>query len=398
MDDYFRLNGWLCACIYICYTTLGGSLFSSFVFYGRNTWHSTVLWMPLMGKGMVNYKIINETKNSHRNGVVSLNRAEHPMSSGNVITTSNAIKRLRKLIKSPFRANVWGQKGNVCAFNHYIVLFFCGIQNVRDQLRARNLPLDFFFPSLFSVQEISRWFHWIATNIANVNYVSRIDLRSCISKLKSFKRIDILVHSRNHYVWLQWKETISCSDGYFSSHRPGFFCKCGKKPFKKSFGCGFKRFEQTLKIAGNNLNERVMMCGWKYLHRCILVRWDPIISRNSGDNRLVCEMFSCQMNVHHPPFCVLLCLCCISRLVVKAHATRIKCGWLDTASSSMFHIRRYLLLFSFLYSNECEWKKKKWKWNCVLLLVVFCRYRLIFLLNWKSITLCCCCCYLCIWQ
>lgn len=98
----------------------------------------------------------------------------------------------------------------------------------------------------------------------------------------------------------------------------------------------------TLKITGN----------WskiQYLHRCILVRWDPIVSRNNGDNRLVCEMFSCQMNVHHPPFCVLLCLCCISRLVVEAHATRIKCGWLDTASSSMFHIR--LLASSFCCSR-----------------------------------------------
>lgn len=92
-----------------------------------------------------------------------------------------------------------------------------------------------------------------------------------------------------------------------------------------------------------------------YLHRCILVRWDPIVSRNSGDNRLVCEMFSCQMSVHHPPFCVLLCLCCISRLVVEAHATRIKCGWLGTASSSMFHIRRVVVVVACCYCCCCCW-------------------------------------------
>lgn len=45
-----------------------------------------------------------------------------------------------------------------------------------------------------------------------------------------------------------------------------------------------------------------------HLRKCILVRLGPTVDPSSGDNRLVCEMFSCQMSVHHPPFCVLLVL------------------------------------------------------------------------------------------
>lgn len=73
---WMTIFGWMgdCARVYVVWVyILGGSLFSSFVNYGRNTWHSTVLWMPLMGKGMVNYEIINETKNSNRKSAVSLN-------------------------------------------------------------------------------------------------------------------------------------------------------------------------------------------------------------------------------------------------------------------------------------------------------------------------------------
>lgn len=65
------------------------------------------------------------------------------------------------------------------------------------------------------------------------------------------------------------------------------------------------------------------------------------------------------MNVHHPPFCVLLCLCCISRLVVEA-LTRLE----SSADDSIRHhhpcftydLLYYLLLLLLLCFcvNECE--------------------------------------------
>lgn len=104
------------------------------------------------------------------------------------------------------------------------------------------------------------------------------------------------------------------------------------------------------------------------------------------------------MNVHHPPFCVLLCLCCISRLVVEA-LTRLESSADDSIRHHhpcftydlLYYLLLFLLLFLCFCVNECE------KNGCVdffprsirLLsyryrqFSFFCNFFFRFLVNWK---------------
>lgn len=77
--------------------------------------------------------------------------------------------------------------------------------------------------------------------------------------------------------------------------------------------------------------SKIFEIHYPHLHRYILVQSAPITDPSSGDSKLVCEMFSFRMSVHHPPFCISGFSTILP--VPKAHAIPIK-WWVGSTTSS----------------------------------------------------------------
>lgn len=105
------------------------------------------------------------------------------------------------------------------------------------------------------------------------------------------------------------------------------------------FPCKPKIKQETKKIIG----KKKISFSFLYLHKYILVQLAPKVNPSNDGNRLAYEMSSFQTNVHHPPFWYIVMYGSTIQPVVETLATQFKCGWLDTASSSIFTLFHVLI-------------------------------------------------------